>query len=787
MRRLSILISASLMGVYAGCSSDPAGEPGGEVEVEVDAGVVPDPGTPPVPDEPGPTPGAPDSGAPDAAPEPRAAGFDPDYSLPGVAGRVAPGIVTMAPLANRQFVVGGNFEYAGDAPAKGIAIWNGAKWSAVGAGFDDRVVKVATHVATGDIYAVTAVAHPDYKVHKWSQKAWTEIGTFNGQVRSLEATPDGTLYVAGTFTMLNDEPIQGFATYDGSAWSTLGAPPRSMYAVRVIGDQPCIGGKIGESDSVGVACFDGAEWVSLTGNMAVGTVHVLGELDGEIIAAGNFSLKDDKGQPQSAGSLARWTGTEWKLIGGGMTAFVGWANPSDMVISGSKIYVIGEIARVGGSTNVQSVAMYDTATSRWSDLNGGLGGYTGTTLGAPGRALTVASGGEVYAGGTFSLTSGRNAFGIARWDGNVWNPVDEAGATRLGVNGRTQAVGIGADGSVYVGGTFGFVGGDVAANSIARLKDGAWYPLGNGIGGTVQTITLQDRPGGGQDLYAGGAFVGSGTVTASNIAKWNGATWSTLGPGLNRPVSVIKVGPDGKLYVGGEFTNAGDLTVNRIAVWDGVKWSALGDGFADGRVAAIAFGPDGKLYAGGTFKKSGTEEVRAIAVWDGTAWEQLAGGFAGPSQFGTVGVYDIAFYEGKLTVSGQFTKVNAPAEGADDAPLNNVAVLEDGAWKSLGGGLPPNLPGSNSVQGRNMVIRGKDLYVTGLLQRLGDPSGAAADLGPVAHLAKWDGAKWSEVGGGLSDVGNKMASTDDSLWIVGSFTWAGSRGSTWLARYWYGD
>jgi hypothetical protein len=60
----------------------------------------------------------------------------------------------------------------------------------------------------------------------------------------------------------------------------------------------------------------------------------------------------------------------------------------------------------------------------------------------------------------------------------------------------------------------------------------------------------------GSDLYAGGDFTTAGGGAATNIAKWNGSSWSALGSGMNNSVRVLAVsGSD--LYAGGYFTAAG--------------------------------------------------------------------------------------------------------------------------------------------------------------------------------------------------------------------------------------
>jgi hypothetical protein len=53
-----------------------------------------------------------------------------------------------------------------------------------------------------------------------------------------------------------------------------------------------------------------------------------------------------------------------------------------------------------------------------------------------------------------------------------------------------------------------------------------------------------------------------------NVARWNGAHWSTLGTGLNDDVLALLECDDGSgraLYAGGDFTSAGGAAINRIA------------------------------------------------------------------------------------------------------------------------------------------------------------------------------------------------------------------------------
>ena len=109
MRRYAILVGASMVGLYAGCSSDPLDNPVNE-GAEQDAGALPgdaraEPGDDEGVEKRDAAPPIVDAG-PDVV-EVRPEGWDPDFMLPGVAGPLGPSIASMAHLVDRQIVAGG--------------------------------------------------------------------------------------------------------------------------------------------------------------------------------------------------------------------------------------------------------------------------------------------------------------------------------------------------------------------------------------------------------------------------------------------------------------------------------------------------------------------------------------------------------------------------------------------------------------------------------------------------------------------------------------------------------
>ena len=120
----------------------------------------------------------------------------------------------------------------------------------------------------------------------------------------------------------------------------------------------------------------------------------------------------------------------------------------------------------------------------------------------------------------------------------------------------------------------------------------------------------------GTNLYAGGTFTQAGGSPATNIARWNGSTWSALGSGTDGTVYALAFDSSGYLYAGGSFTAAGSVAANYIARWNGSSWSTLGNG-TNGSVFVIAVDGLSGLYAGGDFYIAGGAAADNIARWNG--------------------------------------------------------------------------------------------------------------------------------------------------------------------------
>ena len=197
----------------------------------------------------------------------------------------------------------------------------------------------------------------------------------------------------------------------------------------------------------------------------------------------------------------------------------------------------------------------------------------------------------------------------------------------------------------------------------------------------------------GNTVYVGGSFTTAGGVATTGLAKWDGATWSTVGAsGLSAFASVyaIAVGVDG-LYVGGSFRTAGGINATNIARWDGTNWLSLGFGLgtSPGTLvnAITVIGTD--VYVGGSFTNSGGIGVSRIARWNGSGWSALGGGLSATVN-GLAAGSDMVFVAGGFTLAGSRPSASFAVWQADTSfPFNLTFLALPGSrvisWPSIPG------------------------------------------------------------------------------------------------------
>jgi hypothetical protein len=169
---------------------------------------------------------------------------------------------------------------------------------------------------------------------------------------------------------------------------------------------------------------------------------------------------------------------------------------------------------------------------------------------------------------------------------------------------------------LVAGGSFTMAGGQPVSN-IARWNGSAWRSLGSGVGpmafGSVYAMTTYNN-----ELCVGGYLSTAGGTPANRIARWDGSDWRALGSGLSGTSNVFALGVfRAELIVGGVFSIAGGTPANSIAAWDGAAWHAIGSGIMPGgyphAVHALAVLGD-RLFVGGNFASAGGLSSPEVAV-----------------------------------------------------------------------------------------------------------------------------------------------------------------------------
>jgi hypothetical protein len=363
-----------------------------------------------------------------------------------------------------------------------------------------------------------------------------------------------------------------------------------------------------------------------------------------------------------------------------------------------------------------------------------------------------------------------------------------AGLGPPGMDGDVYALGVFDDGrgpALYAGGNF-HVAGDAFAEDLAKWDAVRWSSVGDGPPGEVYAIAAFDDDGPGP--YAPALYVGCATY---GVRKWDGLAWTVPGGWVQGNVYALTVFDDGSgpaLYAGGDFLTIDGASARCVAKFDGTSWSPLGSGMHPYQavVYALAVYDDGTgpaLYAGGSFSRAGETTAYNIAKWDGASWSAL--------DYGTNGsVFALAVYpplggggQPALCAGGDFTY-------AGSTPANCVARWDGAQWSPLGAGMGDAwLPGVYALKVFD-AGSGPELYAGGTFGSAG-----AAEAGSIA---KWDGADWSALDGGIGgaplngSIHQKVlalasftapGSGAPALFAGGDFTSAGGAAANRIARW----
>ena len=419
-----------------------------------------------------------------------------------------------------------------------------------------------------------------------------------------------------------------------------------------------------------------------------------------------------------------------------------------IAVSGTDLYVGGDFTHAG-SVAANHVARYSLTTHQWYPLGAGVNN----------RVYAIAvRGNKVYVGGGFNFAGSVNANGLAVWDipSQSWSLVGGANLTHSIYSPEVRALAFDASGNLYAGGMFEHVG-VLSALNVAKWTGSSWSALSVGLGTNNDTVYALASSG--SDVYAGGSF-------STGISHWGGVSWSGLGSGTSdsfyKGVNAIAISGN-LIYAGGDFDTVtdsinGDLIANHIAQWNTSTstWAALSNGANNGTNASVytLAISGGNLYAGGQFSQAGGVNTRHIAMWDG-AWNQVKA--SADSNDGTNNNVSALLSNGSdLFVGGTFLQ----AGNWLDSRISRWDTSGQN-WYALANGLDSTVA--------SLALNGSDVYTGGTFRSAG---GVAAN-----GIARWNASSnsWSALGSGVSGCVDFLCFNPSvsAILVVGQDVYAG--------------
>ena len=415
--------------------------------------------------------------------------------------------------------------------------------------------------------------------------------------------------------------------------------------------------------------------------------------------------------------LSAWDGSKWDSIGdtnGPVNAFA--INGSENLFIGGSFTMSG-----GGTACTNNVAQLSTTRSSPTSPNWKI---VGNGISYDVYALTMNGTNQLFVGGTFSSVGGSSVFAyhIASWDGNSWNFLG-TNSTNNGVNGIVYSLAMNGTSNLFVGGYFSSVdGGSISANNIASWNGNSWNILGknstnNGINisGQINALAMN----GTNQLFVGGLFsIVDGSILANNIATWDGNSWNILGTnstnnGIGSIVYSLVMNGTNQLFVGGSFSSVdgGSILANKISSWNGNSWNILGTNSTHNGVDNIVY----SLAMNGT---------------------------------------------NNLFVGGEFSSVDGGSILA-----NNIASWNGSFWNFLGTNSTSN--GVDTIVYTIAMNGTNQLFVGGSFTRAG------GSLISAKNIASWDGNSWYSFGSGSdNDIHALAINSTNSIFVGGFFSFS---------------
>lgn len=360
---------------------------------------------------------------------------------------------------------------------------------------------------------------------------------------------------------------------------------------------------------------------------------------------------------------------------------------------------------------------------------------------------------------TLFTTVVRAVPGDERWDDQFFTP---------GVSASSESILSMAflnDGSILCGGHFGTLGNTTGLH-LAKWNGVKWANFGGGVDKPGQPPKVYAIAVDANYIYIGGLFTSAGGVAVTNLARWNGTTWESVGGGVSGGSVREIIVTNGLVTVTGAFTNAGGVSANYIARWDGTNWSNFDGGLNVGNARGFPVESDrngadfavpglallirnDELFVGGNFTNAGGILATNIAKWNGSTWQPLGTG----SENGVnAPVWELAnSLENDLLVAGDFSK-------AGSSNIDLIVRWNGSTWSPLGQGLFRGSLGRVNA----LAVVGTNVYAGGVFLNSG--------TNLISGFAIWNGTQWSKSSAPVKEKVVSIATDGTNIYVSGRLT-----------------
>jgi trimeric autotransporter adhesin len=509
-----------------------------------------------------------------------------------------------------RLYVGGAFTTAGGVATNGLASWNGSAFQSAPAAGEVRAMTVFTESRGTFLF----IAGAQGSLSRWDGRSSSFIGI---------STDGLSIFYPNQLIAFNDGvgPHGGLYLVGGVVGSRGGETFRNLLRYDGVLTLSSVSGGVARPEF-----FDQA----FAANASVADFG-----DGPVLALGGVFSRVGGPAGQPAGGFAAWTGTQWQ----GAPALIRSNQPAVYGIAGGEgnrpLVVSGDFA-LAGAASFDGTGAAEFVNGAWRPLGpviaGGVQGSGFLLI----DEVAYGESGALYLAGAFGV-EGTHVNSVARRTGGVWSGYSSftpATFSQLGANLTALAPFTDSQGeAAYIGGRFNTIDG-VTYRGIAEVRGTSATPLNPlpPVRLWPESIVIREENGR-RVIYVASI----GVTDAGGVFRFDGQTWTQLGPAFTTTSLAFFRGPDGneQLYAAGPFAAIGDQAIATIARWDGTRWNRVGGGVSRSSFYSHAMkvfddGTGPALYLTGPFDQMGEGTnvvlVDGIARWDGRAWSAVRGG-----------------------------------------------------------------------------------------------------------------------------------------------------------------